>query len=304
MRFAAALLFVVALPAAADFRDYRALAEDPALAQGLASIANATLAENPNLKRENLSMTLIDLGAGRRASFQPEVGYHPASVVKLFFLSAAYERIRTGRLRRSSELDRAMRDMIVDSANDATSYVIDAISGVSSGPELAGRAFRRWKEKREWVTRFFAAQGYDIRAAGKTWAEGPYGREVQLLGANRETRNRISSEQPAALILDIVNGRAVSKKASEEMLALMSRDVDAQKIAEGDNQVKEFLGESLPAGSKLWSKAGWTSEVRHDAALVELPNGRRFIAVVLTRGDAKNTALLPSIGRKLVALFQ
>ena len=59
------------------------------------------------------------------------------------------------------------------------------------------------------------------------------------------------------------------------------------------------LGESLPAGTRLWSKSGETSEVRHDAAYVELPNGRKIIVVVLTKvGEEK--ALLPAIGRHLL----
>jgi hypothetical protein len=36
----------------------------------------------------------------------------------------------------------------------------------------------------------------------------------------------------------------------------------------------------------LWSKEGDTSEVQHDAAYVELPDARKLILVVLTRGAA------------------
>ena len=43
-----------------------------------------------------------------------------------------------------------------------------------------------------------------------------------------------------------------------------------------------FFGEGLPPGSRLWSKAGWTSETRHDAAIVALPDGPRFILVAFT----------------------
>lgn len=124
-----------------------------------------------------------------------------------------------------------------------------------------------------------------------------------MLGENRENRNRIASEQVAAVMLDIVEGRAVSAPASREMMKLLNRDVTKLRAA-GENQVHEFLGESLPDGAQFWSKAGWTSEVRHDAAYVILPNGSRFIAVVLTRGDSGNTELLPSVSRRIVELFR
>ena len=58
---------------------------------------------------------------------------------------------------------------------------------------------------------------------------------------------------------------------------------------------------SLPPGAKLWSKEGDTSEVRHDAAYVELPSGRKLVVVILTRGAADEKALLPSIGKHLLA---
>ncbi len=46
-------------------------------------------------------------------------------------------------------------------------------------------------------------------------------------------------------------------------------------------------------------KSGETSEVRHDAAYVELPNGKKFIIVILTRaGDLE--PLVPAIGKQML----
>jgi len=81
------------------------------------------------------------------------------------------------------------------------------------------------------------------------------------------------------------------------MLGLLERPLDPPRPDE--NQVKDFFGESLPSGSKLWSKSGETSEVRHDAAYVELANGKKLILVILTRvGEDKR--LLPAMGRLLL----
>jgi beta-lactamase class A len=82
------------------------------------------------------------------------------------------------------------------------------------------------------------------------------------------------------------------------MLGLLERPLSPSRPKE--NQVKEFLGESLPAGSRLWSKEGDTSEVRHDAAYIELPGGTKLILVVLTRGAADDKTLLPAIGKYLL----
>ena len=83
------------------------------------------------------------------------------------------------------------------------------------------------------------------------------------------------------------------------MLALLERPLAPPRPTE--NQVKDFFGESLPSGSKLWSKEGDTSEVRHDAAYIELPSGRKLIVVILTRGAADDKTLLPGVGKRLLA---
>lgn len=296
----AALLGVASL-AQADFREFAAIPADGALAAELETIAAEAFAAYPKLHPGHLSLTVVDLGGPmRRASFAPEVTYHPASVVKMFYLAAAHHEASRGRVVVDEPLQAALKDMIVESSNDATSYVVDVITGTTSGPELSGRAWRRFVERRNAPNRWFHGMGYDLNANGKTWCEGVYGREKQLLGAKREHRNRITSDGMAAMALWIARRRAVSAEASEAMLALMNRPLEEP----GYSQVKEFGGEALPAGSKLWSKAGWTSEVRHDAMIVELPNGRRYVAAILTRGTADDVTLVPFLSKRIASLFQ
>lgn len=109
---------------------------------------------------------------------------------------------------------------------------------------------------------------------------------------------RATLHSVASLLLWIVRRHAVSAQASDAMMSLLERPLSPPRPTE--NQVKEFLGESLPPGSKLWSKEGDTSEVRHDAAYVELPDGRKLVVVILTRGAADDKTLLPGIGKRLL----
>lgn len=299
-----AILSILALPLRADFRAFSSICVDPNLERQLNTLANETLAELPNLTRENLSITIVDLtNEPRRASFRGDTTYHPASVVKLFFLVSVRDAIARGKLMEDAELQRAMRDMIVDSSNDATSYVVDRMTGTTSGPELYGRAWKKWVFKRNLMNRYFATLGYDINVNGKTWNEDIYGRDKQLLGADRKGRNRVTSDAAAALMLSIVQRRAVSAKESETMLSLLRRPIPADNTDKTDDQVVEFSGERLPSGSKLWSKAGWTSEVRHDVAYVELPTGERYVVAIFTRGGAGDMKRLPEIGERMSALI-
>ena len=113
-------------------------------------------------------------------------------------------------LKATPELERALHDMIVDSSNDATHYVFNALTGTTDGPELDGDALAQWLDKRNVVNRYFAGLGYQkINTNQKPWCEGPYGRERQSLGPNFENRNKLTTEAVARLLFEIVTGRAV-----------------------------------------------------------------------------------------------
>ena len=151
--------------------------------------------------------------------------------------------------------------------------------------------------KRGVVNDWVGKMGYDVSAMMKPMSFGPFGRDMQLLGPNREHRNRATANAFASLLLWIVRGRAVSADASRAMLALMERPLNPPR--KDENQVAEFIGAALPPVAKLWSTAGWTSEVRHDAAYIELPNGRKYVLVIMTKDQADDVKLLPAIAKKL-----
>jgi len=302
----AALALIIAATASADFRQFEKVPVDAALASRLQQIAVDTLAElkNDKFTQSDIALSVVDLtdpAAPRRASYNGSGPFYPASVVKLFLMTEAIQQVHDGTLDLTPELERALREMIHVSDNDATAFILDVISNTCSGPELSGPALDQFLYKRAVANRYFAAMGYDISAMAKPWSFGPFGRDTQVVGLKRERRNRMTADAGAALMLWIVERKAVSPAASDRMMRLLRRTLPQS----GDeNQVVEFLGESLPPGASEWSKAGWTSEVRHDVAYIELPNGRKFILAAMTRGIADNIRLLPAISRRLLALFQ
>jgi len=93
----------------------------------------------------------------------------------------------------------------------------------------------------------------------------------------------------------------VSRRRSRAMLRLMARFPERIDPKTPWDQMTGFLGEGLPSGVRLWSKAGWSSRTRHDAAIVELAGGQRFILAVMTFGKplAANQGLLPFIAREV-----
>ena len=261
----------------------------------------------PQLKSEQLAITVIDLRqpqAPRRADYRGAERFYPASVIKLFFLAYTHYLLAEGRLVDSPELRRGLRDMIVESFNEATSYIVDAITQTTSGPEMPAVELAAWSQQRGVVTQYFQARGYtNVNAQRKTWGEGPYGREKQDMTVHRPARNFLSTNDTAQLLQEIALGRWISPACSSEILALMERDLTKAPTPGVDEEGLSFTGPALGLGMKLWSKAGWVSWARHDAALIGLPDGGRIIIVTFTEGreHASNRAIIAAVARHLLA---
>ncbi len=290
-------------------------------------ILEATWAEFPGLARNQIALSWIvydppvpvNTGGALSAeefwkyqvrgfSYRGVERIYPASVVKLFYLVAVEEWLETGMTRSSAELDRAIRDMIVDSSNDATSLVVDILSGTTSGPELPTGPFETWKFQRNIVNRYFQSLGWQelesINVNQKTWGDGPYGRERAFLGELMENRNMLTTNATARLLHSIVGGVTVSSVRSQAMMTLMKRSLNPADLKQDDeNQVTGFFGAGLPQDAQLWSKAGWTSQVRHDAAYIEIPSLQPYLLLVFIEGKAhsKNQAILPFVSRQVAA---
>lgn len=293
-------------------------------------ILDATRAQFPNLAPNQIALTWIVYdppapvntgGALSPEAFwsHPVRGFsyrgferiYPASIVKIFYLVALYEWVAKDMVQTSPELERAVRDMIVDSSNDATSLVVDVLTGTTSGPELSPGPFETWKSQRNIINRYFQSLPWPevetINVNQKTWCDGPYGRERAFLGDMWENRNMLTTNATARLFHSIIGGVAVSSEASQAMMALMKRSLDPGAIAaDPENQVTGFLGGGLPQEAQLWSKAGFTSQVRHDAAYIELPDLRPYLLVVFTEGKnhSKNEAILPFVSQQVIAAMQ
>ncbi len=285
------LIFALVASVRADFREFQKIPTNDSLGSALLQSAEAASKEFPQLTPDSLALSVIDLTkfeTPTRADYHGDAPFYPASVIKLFVMAEVFHQGKY-----SPEIERALREMIHVSDNDATAYLIDVFTKTTAGLELEGEALEDFIDRRRVINRYFDSLGYHISAMMKPWSFGPYGREMQLLGANKENRNQASANSIASLLYWIVKKRAITVEASDAMMSLLERPLDPPRADE--NQVKDFFGESLPAGSKLWSKSGETSEVRHDAAYVELPNGKKFIIVILTRaGEEKR--LLPVFG--------
>jgi len=269
--------------------------------------AKETIAKfaDKKLEEKQLSITLIDLSDLQHpvtASFRGNERVYPASVVKLFYLAAAHRWLEDKKITETPELTRALKDMIVDSSNEATQYVLDVITHTTGGYELPPKEMEEWQYQRNAVNRYFTSLGYsNINTNQKTFCEDAYGREQVSRGKNGENRNKLTTDATARLMMEIVTGKAVTPERSSQMMTLLKRDYTG-KSSDADDQGHGFTGIALSdvSGAKLWSKAGWTSTTRHDVAYVELPEGKKFVLATFTTEHANEREIIPTVARAVI----
>ena len=256
------------------------------------------------LREDQLSITLIDLRDPQRpvtAGFRGNERVYPASVVKLFYLVAAHRWLEDKKIQQTPELTRALRDMIVDSSNEATQYVVDVLTQTTGGYELPPKEMAEWQYKRNAINRYFSSLGYtNINVNQKTFCEDAYGRE-SVSRANGENRNKLTTDATARLMMEIVTGKIANPARTAAMMELLKRDYNGQSN-DGDDQGRRFTGMALQGreGFRLWSKAGWTSTTRHDVAYVEMPDGGKFVLATFTQGHSNEREIIPTVARVII----
>jgi len=97
--------------------------------------------------------------------------------------------------------------------------------------------------------------------------------------AYRAGRNNTTTARDLGVLMAaIAQDRAASPAACREMLEILGRQ-----------HFKEGIPAGLPENVRVYHKTGWVGKVvYHDAAIVELPGGRRYVLVVLTGGIEKD----------------
>lgn len=295
------LILLFSLPAVAQQKP------KPSLQDVLDRAAKTTLERfaDKKLEEKQLSITLIDLRDPQRpvtASFRGNERIYPASVVKLFYLVAAQRWLEDKKIEPTAELTRALRDMIVDSSNEATQYVVDVLTHTTAGYELPEQEMAEWQDKRNAVNRYFSELGYtNINVNQKTFCEDAYGRERVSRGPNGENRNKLTTDATARLLMEIVTGKIANPQRTAVMMDLLKREYGGTSN-DGDDQGRGFTGIALKGveGARLWSKAGWTSTTRHDVAYVELPDGQKFVLATFTTDHANEREIIPTVARAVI----
>jgi beta-lactamase class A len=138
-----------------------------------------------------------------------------------------------------------MYDMIIVSSNLATNLVIELVDAKKVTQSLR-----------------------DIGAKDIQVLRGVEDDKAYQAGMN----NQVTAYDLMLLFEKIGKEELISKEASQEMLKILL-----------DQKFNDIIPAQLPADVKVAHKTGWITGVHHDSAIVILPNGNKYVLVLLSK---------------------
>lgn len=237
-----------------------------------------------------------DLSSGEEILINEKISFHAASTMKTPVLIEAYKQAATGKFKIQdsilvknefkSILDGSLYSlnskddsdvelykmegkkvkiydllylMIIKSSNLATNLVIDLV-----GAKNVNNTMRQMGAS-------------DIQVL----------RGVEDNKAYRKGMNNTTTAYDQMLIFSkMANGEIVSQETSDEMINILL-----------DQKFNDKIPAKLPNNVKVAHKTGWITGVNHDAGIVFLPDGRKYVLVLLSKDLEDDQAAVQSMAK-------
>ena len=230
-----------------------------------------------------------DLETGDSVTIAADTRMHAASMMKVPVLIQLYRDRDAGRLSLDDSLTitRTFRSIVdgspyeLNQDDDSDSTLYRRIGERESIRNLAERMIT-------WSSNLATNMLVELVAAGRVQATvrelGADSiavlRGVEDIKAYRAGLNNTTTARDLGILFTaIARGTAASDSSCREMADVLAR----QEFNEG-------IPAGLPPGTRVAHKTGWITGIRHDGGIVYLPDGRRYVLVVLTKGIENPTA--------------
>ena len=275
------------------------------LQQTLDQIVAMNLKKQPCLAPDQVHLALIDMskpGRPRLAQYNGCEPVYPSSVVKMIYMGYVYHLAKEGTLKITPQVHQKLHQMIHPSSNTATAWIVDLWSRTSGEEVRSPEAYKEFAFKRNACNRWLRSLGIDpINACQKTWGSPIPPGEKQFLRNGKPVgpwvnRNSMTAVAAARFLQILARNALVDTESCNEMRKLMVRDVKNQSY-----QQMRIAG-GIPEGAMVFSKTGTTSDTFHDAGIVALPDGRKFVLTVFITGKYRG-AFIRDVSRNICAYF-
>ena len=244
-----------------------------------------------------------DLSSGEEILINEKISFHAASTMKTPVLIEAYKQAATGKFqiqdsllvknefksivdgslysldsKDDSDVELYKREgkkvkiydllylMIIKSSNLATNLVIDLV-----GAKNVNNTMRQMGTN-------------DIQVL----------RGVEDNKAYRKGINNTTTAYDQMLIFsEMANGKIVSQESSDAMISILI-----------DQKFNDKIPAKLPNNVKVAHKTGWITGVNHDAGIVLLPDGRKYVLVLLSKDLEDDQAAVQSMAKVSRMIYQ
>lgn len=248
---------------------------------------------------ETVAVAYYDLTTGAELLINPDVSFHAASTMKVPVMMEIYRQVAAGKLSLdqripikndfASIVDGSHYSLTVDSDSEQSLYnrvgqmetireLIRLMITVSSNLATNLLIERVTPERVMDLMRLIGANNIRVLRGvedGKAFQKG--------------LNNTTTARDLMIILRQIAERRAVSAKASDEMIQVML-----------DQKFNEGIPAGLSPGVRVSHKTGSITKINHDAAIV-YPAGRKpYVLVVLTRGiedEKRSHKLIADISR-------
>jgi CubicO group peptidase (beta-lactamase class C family)/beta-lactamase class A len=248
-----------------------------------ADLKNAISAEFGRHPEGNFAVAVKDLSTGKTFFINERENFHAASTMKTPVMIEAYKQAAAGKF--------AITDSIViknkfRSIVDGSDYSLD--SADDSEHDLYTRIGSKlpiYDVLHRMITMSSnLATNIMIDLVGAKNANATMrdlgAKDIQVLRGVEDDKafekgmnNTVTAYDLMLVMETIAQGKAVNKESSDAMIKILM-----------DQHFTDKIAKKLPAGVKVASKSGSIASISHDSGIVFLPDGRKYIVVLLSRG--------------------
>ena len=240
-----------------------------------------------------VSYAFTDLQTGERLAHQEKRRFHSASTMKTPVMVEAYRQAASGKFSLDDEIEIYNRFTSIagkkitynlEAANDSEQDLYTMIGRKTTWHDLI---YRMITESSNLATNILIDQLGAKNVMATLAAAGIEGvnvlRGVEDIPAYEKGMNNSVTASGLALFFEkLATGKLVNKYATEEIIDILA-----------DQRHRDIIPGRLPNSVKVANKTGAITGIHHDSGIVYLPNGRKYVLVLLSEGleekEAKET---------------
>jgi beta-lactamase class A len=242
-------------------------------------------------QKGTFALAFKDISTGKELLINEKEVFHAASTMKTPVMIEAFRQAAKGKF--------SMNDSIIIK-NEFNSIVDGSVYHLDSTDDSEFELYKHIGEKRKIYDLVYdmiiassnlatniIIEKLDAKNVTKTMRT--YGaKDIQVLRGVEDQKaydkglNNTTTAYDLLLIFEkLANGKAVNKKASQAMINILL-----------DQKFHDIIPAQLPAGVKVAHKTGFITGIHHDSGIVFLPDGRKYVLVLLSKNiEEENKAV-------------